>query len=68
MEDLIQDALSRGLISFEHTDWLQRAIEQKAHRLTIALAHSKKLLLIQDALSEGLATVLPIETNPINWN
>lgn len=68
MNELFGDMESKGLISFEHSSWLQRAIEQKHPRLTIALAHSRELPLIQDGLSEILATVLPFETNPINWN
>lgn len=68
MDELFEDMKAKCLISFRHTDWLQRAIEQKSHNLTLSLQYSKPLPLIQDSLSEILATVLPFETTPMNWN
>ena len=61
MNELFNEMQSKGLISFE--GWLQRAIEQKNPRLTVALAHSKTLPLIQDELG-----IVFVETNRINWN
>lgn len=66
MDELFRDMQSRGLISCG--DWLQRAIEQKSHNLTLGLAYTKPLPLIQDDLSEVIATILPFETTPLCWN
>ena len=41
--DAINDAVSKGLISFSPV-WIDKAIEKKAKNLTIELVHSKKIL------------------------
>lgn len=60
MEELFRDMQLKGLISCG--DWLQRAIEQRSHNLTLGLADSRRLPMIQDSLSEVMCLVLPFET------
>lgn len=67
MEEYIKQALRLGLISFEPT-WIQRATEQRSRNLTVGLAHSKRLPLLQDELGEAMFLVYPNETNLMNWN
>ncbi len=43
MDDMIQDALGKGFISFEQT-WMTRAIEAHNPRLTVYLANSAPIL------------------------
>lgn len=61
MNELFNEMQSKGLVSFG--GWLQRAIEQKNPHLTVALAHSKILPLIQDELDKMLGTVETIKNN-----
>ena len=67
IDELFGEMQSKGLEAFEST-WIQRATEQKNPRLTVYLAHSKQLPLLQDELSKALALILPNETSQINWN
>lgn len=65
--DLFNEMQSKGLVSFEPT-WIQKAVEQKSRNLTVYLANSKQLPLLQDNLGKAMSLVLPNETNQINWN
>ena len=67
IDELFSEMQSKGIVSFEST-WIQRATEQKNPRLTVFLACSKQLPLIQDELSKVMALILPNETSIINWN
>ncbi len=67
MNELFNEMQSKWLVSFEPT-WLQKATTQRNSKLTISLAWSKPLPLLQDDLGKALALISPNETNPINWN
>ncbi len=67
MKDYFSEMQSKRLVSFE-TNWIQRATEQKSRNLTVGLAYSKQLPLLQDQLGKAMALVLPNETSLINWN
>ena len=66
LKDILEEDKMERIIP--ESTWLLRAVEQKNTRLTLDLAHSKQLPLLQDDLSKVMALVLPNETNPIIWN
>ncbi len=67
LDGLFDEMRSKGFLSFEST-WIQRATEQKNPRLTVFLAYSKQLPLLQDELGKAMSLVLPNETAIMNWN
>ncbi len=68
MDKIFRDMQAKGLVSVGSDDWILKAIAQRNPRLTVDLAHSIRLPLIQDNLGKVMATVLPIETAPITWD